>query len=305
MNKGAYTACNPRLRQVLRRGAGSLDADAVRSVRDFVRSQFNDDGGIRGRSRESDLYYTVFGLECAQALDLESPVGLRGFLERQCGADLDFVHCTCLARCLELAWPEIHAERPKWTAHLRQRIFVHLCAEGGFHSEVGSRHGSVYDSFLGMLACESVGEPFPEPERLLACLGPLQKSGGGFRNDSRWEAATTPVTAAALGLYWELQQTPPAGSREWLLARGCARGGFAAAALVPLPDLLSTATALHALRPHGLVDQGHADACLDFVTSVWDESGGFCGHALDRKADCEYTFYALLSLGNLQTESVP
>jgi hypothetical protein len=67
----------------------------------------------------------------------------------------------------------------------------------------------------------------------------------------------------------------------------------------PLPDLLSTATALHALA--GL----HADIanvrepCLDFLDTLWSSRGGFLGHWADDAVDCEYTYYGLLALGHL------
>jgi hypothetical protein len=150
-----------------------------------------------------------------------------------------------------------------------------------------------------MLACESLEEAFPDPVAMIRRLLELQTSSGGFLNDSGFGAATTPVTAAAFGLLLELKQPVAAPSVEWLLQRQCRKGGFAAAPLVLWPDLLSTATALHALNLSGWFGRVPVDACIAFVTELWDESGGFCGHIFDRKADCEYTFYALLSLGTL------
>jgi hypothetical protein len=301
------TASSERLRLTLRRGATSLGAEAAGAVRDFVFGQFNEDGGFRGRSRESDVYYTVFGLECARALGLELPVATVGaFLRRRAAAAvLDFVHLTCLARCLEILGQGTLPDLAGWIAQGKQQLAAHGCAGGGYHRLPGKRRGSIYDSFLGMLACEAFGEPFPAPHEMVQCLVRLQKASGGFVNDEGFGAPTTPVTAAALGLYWELQHPAPPISREWLLARLSPKGGFCAATLVPVPDLLSTATALHAVRTHGWIGQVPIEPCVEFVTSVWDESGGFGGHVFDRRADCEYTFYALLALGNLVSDSTP
>jgi hypothetical protein len=84
----------------------------------------------------------------------------------------------------------------------------------------------------------------------------------------------------------------------WLLAR-CREGGFFASPDAPLPDLLSTATALHALGSLHVPIDGIREACLDFVDSLWTSQGAFYGTWADDVPDCEYTFYGLLALGHL------
>ena len=68
----------------------------------------------------------------------------------------------------------------------------------------------------------------------------------------------------------------------------------------PIPDLLSTATALHALacleRP---LPSAARERCLDFLDTLWSAEGGFHGHWADDHLDAEYTFYGLLALGHL------
>ena len=67
----------------------------------------------------------------------------------------------------------------------------------------------------------------------------------------------------------------------------------------PVPDLLSTATALHAISTlHAPLDPVR-ESCLDFIDSLWTNRGGFYGSWGDDAIDCEYTYYALLSLGHL------
>ena len=84
-----------------------------------------------------------------------------------------------------------------------------------------------------------------------------------------------------------------------MFSRHADDGGFFAVPMAPLPDLLSTATALHALS--GL----HADLgkirepCLDFIDTLWTSKGGFHGTWTDDVLDVEYTFYGLLALGHL------
>ena len=299
MDKPILTGANRRIREFLRRGVATLDTEARCRIGDFVLSRFNADGGVRGRGSESDLYYTVFGLECASALDMEIPPATSGYLQRVAARELDFVHTTCLLRSLEIAWPDYSIDRSGWRENLAARIRAHCSRSGGFHAKPGRTRGSVYDTFLGMLACESLGLAFPGAAQTISLLSTLQRAGGGFVNQRKWEAATTPVSAAALGTLLELGQAAPDGSLQWLIERSSTQGGFAAAPLVPVPDLLSTATALHALFQFNSLPRASVDGCLDFVIGLWDDGGGFVGHALDRTPDCEYTFYALLALGNL------
>ena len=90
---------------------------------------------------------------------------------------------------------------------------------------------------------------------------------------------------------------------DWLMDQHQSLGGFLAAPMAPMPDLLSTATALHALyvlqRPMG--EEG--PKCLEFVESLWTDGGGFRGYLEDDQADVEYTYYGLLALGHLARES--
>lgn len=70
--------------------------------------------------------------------------------------------------------------------------------------------------------------------------------------------------------------------------------------LAPIPDLLSTATSLHALACLDLSLSASAkELCLNFLDSLWSAEGGFHGHWADDHLDVEYTFYGLLALGHL------
>ena len=65
-----------------------------------------------------------------------------------------------------------------------------------------------------------------------------------------------------------------------------------------MPDLLSTATALHALAGEH-VPFGHLkESTLDFIDTLWTGKA-FCGTWADDEPDSEYTWYALLAMGHL------
>src|SRR4051794_13512506 len=81
--------------------APQLLGESAELVAAFLRSQLNPDGGFRDRAGNSDLYYTVFGLEGLLAPRAALPAAsVDGYLHPLGDGDgLDFVLLGCLARC--------------------------------------------------------------------------------------------------------------------------------------------------------------------------------------------------------------
>ena len=281
-----------------RRATTSL-ADAAGPIAAFVRAQADPGGGFRDRSGKPDLYYTVFGLQCLRALgeDLPAatPVYLRSFADPR---RLDFIHAACLARCWAIVRPE------GAPADVRAALLEHLrafrAADGGFTIFAGAETGSAYGAFLALGAHEDLGAEVPDAGALAASLAALRMADGGCTNDRLLPLSSTPGTAACVAVLCELGKTPAPKSIAWLVARVAPSGGLVATADAPTPDLLSTATGLHALwRAGASLDETSRLACAGFVAGLVTQSGGFRGHAADNAADCEYTFYGLLALGHL------
>ena len=280
--------------------APSLLPDTGESIAGFIHSQFNDDGGAKGRSAESDLYYTVFAWSALAALGIDPPVEstpafLRSFDD---GADLDLVHLTCLARCWAMM-PNGQLEA-RIAARILERIGAHRSADGGFGPVVGGEHGTAYHSFLACGAYQDLGDDLPDRDGVVNCVSRLRTDDGAYANEYGMSVGTTPVTAAAVTLLRELDQPVPREVGDWLLARSDARGGFLAMPNAPMPDLLSTATALHALAILKVSTVQIREATLDFTNSLWT-GRAFRGHQADNVEDCEYTFYGLLALGHLSS----
>ena len=267
-------------------------------VRDFYLRRLNLDGGFQNRAGDSDLYYTVFGLEGLAALEHEmpsaTPAFLAGFAD---GGHLDFVHLTCLAR----AWAT--ASRPGAPPDVSGALLSHIeafrSADGGYAVTAGAEFGTPYGAFLALGAIEDLRSEPPEPERLLASVLRLRAADGAYANHEGAAAGSTPATAAAVMVMRHLDREPDPDIAEWLFARGHHDGGFFAAPGAPLPDLLSTATALHALVAMHADISRIKEPCLDFIDTLWTNEGGFCGSWLDQALDCEYTYYGLLALGHL------
>ena len=278
--------------------APNLLHDATDRVRGFLQTQLNEDGGFADRAGASDLYYTVFGLDALLGLRLDPPADrIRCFLERFGDGDgLDLVHLTCLARC----WASLPgaALADAQARRLIERIESYRAADGGYHARVGSEFGSVYHAFLVLGAYQDLGGEPPDTPCLAASLDGLRAADGAFGNDRAVRTGTTTVTAAAVSLMRHFSRPVSSELGDWLLGQCHAEGGFRASPLTPLPDLLSTAAALHALAAMHVSFEPVKEKCLDFIDSLWTGTS-FCGHWADDVLDCEYTYYALLALGHL------
>ena len=138
---------------------------------------------------------------------------------------------------------------------------------------------------------------------MVQCLKFLETPDGAWGNVRGMRQGTVPATAAAVTLLHQLGVPVNDAVGDWLLAQAHTEGGWLAAPGSPLPDLLSTATALHALSClDRTLPEAIRERCLDFVDTLWSAEGGFHGHWADDALDAEYTFYGLLALGHLAVQ---
>jgi prenyltransferase beta subunit len=266
----------------------------------FVRNHLNADGGFQDRSGSSDLYYTVFGLDALIALQEPVPTAstagyLAGFGH---GSGLDLVHLACLAR----AWAALRQQPAEpLVGRLLARIEHYRTPDGGY-STTESPHGTAYGAFLALGAYQDLQRPQPSADRVAASLERLRADDGSFANQPGMRSGLTTATAAAVLVLRQLEKPIDRSAGLWLLDRCHTAGGFFASCSAPIPDLLSTATAIHALAALHVPLAGVREPCLDFVDSLWTNRGGFFGSWADDAVDCEYTYYALLALGHLSLE---
>lgn len=268
-------------------------------VAEFFWSQLSAAGGFIDRNGKPDLYYTVFGIEGMIALHLELPrlrieEWLASFGD---GEGLDFVHLCCLARC----WCGVDAANfsPSARQNLAARIERYRTPDGGYHQSPGKSSGSAYGALLAGSAYEDLGLSVPHPEQLALSMLGLQTADGAFSNEHGQPVGSTTATAAAAAFYRHAGIPVPDALKRWLLSQCLPGGGFLAFPKAPMPDLLSTAVALHALGGMQADVSPIREPCLDFVDSLWSAAGGFHGHWADDMLDCEYTCYGLLALGHL------
>lgn len=288
--------------QVARLGARLL-GDSAGLVRDFYRRQWTEAGAGRDRSDRPDLYYTVFTLNGCEALECAVPdtpleTWLRTFGE---GEGLDLVHLTSLARC----WASVGKQR--MPAGLAKALLARLEAfrkpDGGYDTSATKAHGTAYGSFLALGAYQDLGKFPPRPLSIVQSLKRLETPDHAWNNAPGLPVGSTNPTAGAVTLLRHLHLPLNPAIGDWLLARLDPQGGFTAVPGAPMPDLLSTATALHALASlERRLTAVQRERCLDFVDSLWSAEGGFHGHWADDHLDAEYTFYGLLALGHLSVQ---
>ncbi len=269
-------------------------------VREFFLRQFAENGGGVDRDGRADLYYTIFSLAGLQALQTDAPVEkveafLRAFGE---GDALDFVHLGALARC----WAVVGLE--EMSAGLAEVLLARIegfrSRDGGYDSDADAAHGNAYGCFVALGAYQDLRHEMPGPMRMVQCLKFLETPDGAWANARGLATGSTNATAAAVAVLHQLGMPMNAGVADWLLARTHPQGGFLAMPDAPIPDLLSTATALHALAClEREIPAPIRERCLDFIDTLWSAEGGFHGHWADDHLDAEYTFYGLLALGHL------
>ncbi len=133
-------------------------------------------------------------------------------------------------------------------------------------------------------------------------LGGLADDDGSWANDRELPITNVPATGAAVTVLRNFRPPIPDETGPWILSATHAGGGFLPFPGAPLPDLLSTAVALHALDGLQVSFADLREACLDFVDTLWTAEGGFHGNWDDDVLDIEYTYYGLLALGHLSFE---
>jgi len=278
--------------------APRLLGESTDLVRTFIAEQFDANGAAGDRDGKPDLYYTIFALACAQAVDVPVPVErtrswLGSFGD---GAGLDFVHLGALARC----WAAVGGVPPELRTALLSRFEQFRQPDGGYHSRAATGFGTAYDAFVALGAYQDLEARPPRVLDLIRSLKRLETGDHAWSNAPGQKIGSLNATAGAVTLITQLGFPVNPGVGDWLLAQAHPEGGFRAVPDAPIPDLLSTATALHALAcMERRLPVDVRERCLDFVDTLWSAEGGFHGHWADDHLDAEYTYYGLLALGHL------
>lgn len=281
--------------EVLERGWDSV-GPRCEPIIAYIAGLQNSDGGFRGRTPQSDLYYSVFAGEILLSAQADfDRAGLIRYLHTIDSQHLDFIHLCCWIRCAA----DISILDRQLKTNFIRRLAAFRCEDGLFHHVAAGREGSVYGTFLAMAAQQDMGETVAAAESLILKLDEFRNPDGSYRNELQAGGGMIPSTAAAMVMLSQSGIAIEQQTIEWVLSCLTDEGGLAVSPMMPVADLLSTATALQALRWGGTDLTGIKTRCGSFVDGLFQDVGGFSANAFDSTIDSEYTFYGLLTLGNL------
>jgi geranylgeranyl transferase type-2 subunit beta len=290
---------------------GRLGARFAEPVLKYIAARQLPNGGWAGKSGEADIYYTRFALRgfdltvqnslkasCfAKAADWLRSIGFR---------PTDIVDAFCILDSLEVLGhiPGVLDDPGIVDAIKSCRDLIRgNKAPNGYGRNAGEP-ASIYHTFLGHMAegiLERTGFICPEerltPEAVYGLLSERVRHDGGFCDSPAGTTSQTNPTAAAVALakIAMADEWVEDASAGFLLAMQ--RDGFLATPESPEADLLSTCSALTALKMCGQAKNVKSAKCARFIRSCLSTSGGFGAYPEDPQPDVEYTYYGLLSLG--------
>ncbi|WP_165835961.1 prenyltransferase/squalene oxidase repeat-containing protein [Marinifilum breve] len=314
--------CNQIILESLLGAKEALSEEAQNHILSFLRSQKCESGGFIDKAGKSDLYYSVFGYTLALVLDLKLDITReKEYLKQFDQKNLDFVHSVCLVRAFYLLHLIDLKQKTgfKATKYLRigfakdlivgklakktmndcsavlWELETYISKDDGYnHNAKEEEQSTVYANYLMWTLYQDLQIEEDSIEEIQNANQSLILDNGSYANESNSSDGVTSATAAGM-----IMNSNHGKSKEWLLEKRSKRAGFIAATGVPVSDLLSTATALLALKMSGENMDSFAENSLNFINLHWDESGGFFGSIADMSCDVEYTYYALLGLGVL------
>jgi len=277
----------------LTKGKKRLSREALGRMAVFVGSQRTPEESFLNRSGHPDLYYTMFGWILSYVLGIRQDCSkMLLYLNGRHVPDMDLVHYAAWVRCRMICrlrqWGRLGMLSGQ-TAH-------RYPGAERFHSVPNNDPWSPYSQYILLSLREDAEMEKGSKETILNAIASYKVPGGGYANRINAPAATTNATVAALAVCGQLAGYHAGGDAAYLQHMQEPSGGFRATAESPVPDLLSTATALFMLKCYGMEPAYTAE---DFIEAHWLDNGGFAATLLDDTGDVEYTFYGLLALGSL------
>ncbi len=279
--------------KALRKANKRLTQDTRSKLIAFVLSQQTESGAFIGKGGKEDLYYTVFGWLVAYMLGIRLDARkMEKYLSSFDAEKLDLIHYISWMKCKML---QRLVSEGMMGMLLNVWTVSNVRSLGSFNDfPQGDRH-SPYTQFLWLSMLEDCNVRLIGKKQTLLDLQDYKLEGGGYANLKDCDTASANATAAALMIKAQLAVYD---NVEAIALRDMQEenGGFKAESLAPVPDLLSTATSLFALKNYGIKPKYGP---LDFIEAHCGENGVFLATLFDEQSDMEYVFYGLLALGSL------
>ncbi len=304
----------------LEKSKEKLSNEAIEKIKGFVFSSFHKDGASVDRAGNPDVYYSVFAYSLAYVFDIEIPIDkqfnfINSYLKNN---KPDIVHAISLFNCIVLISAIEKKRQSKNLSkkmsysnfiknHVRKNIIKKIKKEYSqlfdiiqnykYNPDLNNDISNVYTAFLLGSLYQDIDEK-KSLEIFSKAISFIQED-GAFVNEKASKYGVTSTSSAGLAMMAVIKNQNIEKTVAWLNKRYNSRGGFKAAENLPIADLLSTATALFALKIANIPMNQFMQKSENFINLHWDCSGGFFGSIADMKADCEYTYYALLGLGSI------
>lgn len=273
MKNKTYTPFVWKFVDLLKKGYLQLEPEIKNEVRRFISECQHPDGGFTDRKGTSDLYYSLFGILMATALDMHEVIEkhkiyIKGLKEENMrGIDH---YLKILIRGF------LFRDLSKPPVFLLLRMFF----------QKGRQINPVYRIFLWLLSFDLFyGKPL-----IVRLIARLALTFNQMPADSPCSIAAAYITAMAYaGL-------PVIKESKALFLYFDEEQGFKTFRDTPHADLLSTAVALFALRASETRIESFIPACLRLAGENYT-NGAFLSGDGDTTRDTEYTFYGLLTIG--------
>lgn len=280
-----------KILKTLLQGKKRLSGEALKRIASFTLSQLTGSGAFMNKNGKEDLYYTSFGLMLALILKFDININAtKMWLDKQEHQLSDLVNYAAFIRCHTLCdW--IKNGRLHVTLN---RLFKHKQTLPAFTHYPHDDKYSPYSQFLLFSLKEDMRMNTGNCCELLTSLSSYHVETGGYANIKGGLKATANATVAAMAVRGQLCGYHTDKDIDFLLTLQDESGGFYAGISAPVPDLLSTATALFLLKCYGVTPRINAN---DFIDAHWLPSGSFGATLADDTGDTEYTFYGLLASG--------
>lgn len=283
-----------KLLSTLARGKTKLGKEPLARVTDFVNSQRLADGGFMGKSGKPDIYYTLFGWMLSYVLGIKPDhQKMSDYLKGQDERRMDLIHYAAYKRC-QMISQLAGGDKARLLLNALRAMPVRRLED--FKGLSHNDPESPYTQFVWLSLLEDSGNRIPGKEEVLLSLKHYRIEGGGFSNIRNGLSASTNATTAALSVIGQLDKYGNGADIDYLWETQKESGGFGATENSPLPDLLSTATALFTLRCY---NRKPKVSPADFIEAHWHDHGGFSATIMEDCSDVEYTFYGLLALGTI------
>jgi hypothetical protein len=291
-----------KMMNILQKGKNRLSDDATGKIGKYIESQMTRHDLFMNKSGGEDIYYTAFGwmlsylfgikIRCEQARrQLQNLTADRSDLIRYAAYIrsemlLDLLSGNYGRLLMKAIVPATGTETPAFSSSK-----VGMPAFSSFpHDDCHSP----YSTFIRLSLSEDMNCKIRNKKEITASLAAYRVPAGGYSNMAGNDTASVNATSAALSVKGQLEGYALNDDVDYLYRSQDDSGGFFASENTPLPDILSTATALFVLNCYGIaprVDPRH------FIEAHWLESGGFASVLFEETSDIEYTFYGLLALG--------